>query len=380
MHSRKATETAVILMSRRPRVLDLLDRVALSIGDKSMEYRSLGRTGVKVSPLCLGCWMFGDRASKEESVSILDTAFDAGINFLDTSNVYGGEIGRSESIIGEVVKAKGNRDNLIIATKVYFPVDLEDPNGRGISRRSIIAECEKSLRRLGSDYIDLYYMHRLDPEVPVDEPLRALDDLIRQGKVRYIGTSTTAAWQFVESLWVSKELGLNRFIAETPPYNMLDRRIEKELIPMAQTFGVAVNPWAPIASGILSGLYRRGMAAPEGSRLAAPRLSTLTEKRVTPGAYDMVDAIEPLAKENNCSLGAFALAWTMNQPGITSPITGPEKLSDIQDSLTAVDVTITDEDRAIIDAVNPPTLMESPFYESVAARGEDQFRMHPHRV
>ncbi len=156
-----------------------------------MEYRSLGRTGVKVSPLCLGCWMFGDRASKEESVSILNTAFDAGINFLDTSNVYGGEIGRSESIIGEVVKAKGNRDNLVIATKVYFPVDLEDPNGRGISRRSIIAECEKSLRRLGSDYIDLYYMHRLDPEVPVDEPLRALDDLIRQGKVRYIGTSTT---------------------------------------------------------------------------------------------------------------------------------------------------------------------------------------------
>ena len=200
------------------------------------------------------------------------------------------------------------------------------------------------------------------------------------GKVRYIGTSTTAAWQFVESLWVSKELGLNRFIAETPPYNMLDRRIERELIPMAQTFGVAVNPWAPIASGILTGLYRRGMAAPEGSRLAAPRLSTLTEKRVTPGAYDMVDAIEPLAKEKDCSLAAFALAWIMNQPGITSPITGPEKLSDIQDSLTAVDVTITDDDRAIIDAVNPPTLMESPFYESVAARGEDQFRMHPHRV
>ena len=169
-----------------------------------MEYRSLGRTGVKVSPLCLGCWMFGDRASKEESVAILNTAFDAGINFLDTSNVYGGEIGRSESIIGEVVKAQGNRDKLVIATKVYFPVDLEDPNGRGISRRSIIAECEKSLRRLGSDYIDLYYMHRLDPEVPVDEPLRALDDLIRQGKVRYIGTSTTSAWQFVESLWVSR--------------------------------------------------------------------------------------------------------------------------------------------------------------------------------
>ena len=345
-----------------------------------MEYRSLGRTGVMVSPLCLGCWMFGDRASKKESVAILNTSFDAGVNFLDTANVYGGAVGRSESIIGDVVNEKGNRDALVIATKVYVPVDPDDPNGRGISRRAIIAECEKSLRRLQTDRIDLYYMHRLDPDVPVDEPLRALDDLIRAGKVRYIGTSTTAAWQFVEALWVSKELGLNRFIAETPPYNMLDRRIERELIPMAQTFGVAVNPWAPVASGILSGLYRRGVTAPKGSRLAAPNLSTMTQKRLTPTAYDMVDAIEPLAKEKHRSLAAFALAWVMNQPGITSPITGPERLSDIQDSLSALDVTVTAEDCAIIDAVNAPTLMASPFYDPILRPGENQFRPHPHRV
>jgi aryl-alcohol dehydrogenase-like predicted oxidoreductase len=345
-----------------------------------MDYRALGRTGVMVSPLCLGCWMFGDRASKEESVAILNTSFDAGINFLDTANVYGGAVGRSESIIGDVVKERGNRDALVIATKVYVPVDPDDPNGRGISRRAIIAECEKSLRRLRTDRIDLYYMHRLDPDVPVDEPLRALDDLIRTGKVRYIGTSTTAAWQFVEALWVSKELGLNRFIAETPPYNMLDRRIERELVPMAQTFGVAVNPWAPVASGILSGLYRRGVTAPEGSRLAAPNLATMTQKRLTPTAYDMVDAIEPLAQEKGRSLAAFALAWVMNQPGITSPITGPEKLSDIEDSLSALDVTITDDDRAIIDAVNAPTLMASPFYDPILRPGENQFRPHPNRV
>jgi aryl-alcohol dehydrogenase-like predicted oxidoreductase len=344
-----------------------------------MKYRSLGRTGVKVSPLCLGCWMFGDRATKDESVAILNTSLEAGINFLDTSNVYGGGVGRSESIIGEGGKEKGNRDALVIATKVFFPHEPDDPNGRSIGRRAIIAECEKSLRRLQTDYIDLYYMHRLDPDIPVDESLRALDDLIRAGKVRYIGTSTTAAWQFVEALWVSKELGLNRFVAETPPYNMLDRRIERELIPMAQTFGVALNPWAPVASGILSGLYRRGQAAPDGSRLAAPNLSYMV-KRLTPAAHDMVDAIEPLAKEKDCSLAAFALAWVMNQPGITSPITGPEKLSDIEDSLTALDVTITDDDRAIIDAINPPALTVSAFYEPQGPGRENQFRMHPYRV
>jgi aryl-alcohol dehydrogenase-like predicted oxidoreductase len=214
----------------------------------------------------------------------------------------------------------------------------------------------------------------------VDETLRALDDLIRAGKVRYIGASTTASWQFVEALWVSKELGLNRFIAETPPYNLLDRRIERELIPMAQTFGVAINPWAPIASGILSGVYRRGVTPPADSRFADSILSTGIRKRVTTGAYDMVDAIEPLAKDHGVSLGAFALAWVMNQPGITSPITGPEKLSDIEDSLTALEVTITEADQAVIDAVNGPGLMSSPFYDPVPGTSEDQFRMHPHRV
>jgi aryl-alcohol dehydrogenase-like predicted oxidoreductase len=351
------------------------------MGVTSMEYRSLGRTGVKVSPISLGCWMFGDRASKEESVAILNTSFEAGINFLDTSNIYGGGLGRSETIVGEVIRDKGNRDDVVIATKAYMPTRPDEPNSRGVSRRHILTECENSLRRLQVDHIDLYYMHRLDPDVPVDEPLRALDDLIRSGKVRYIGTSSTASWQFVESLWVSKELGLNRFVAETPPYNMLDRRVERELVPMAQTFGVAVNPWAPIASGILAGVYRRGATAPEGSRLSqGASTSALTARRLTPGAYDMVEAIDPLAKAHGVSMGAFSLAWIMSQPGITSPITGPEKLSDIQDSLTALDVTITDDDKAVIDAVNPPGLMSSPFYEPVDRPGENQFRMHPYRV
>ena len=341
-----------------------------------MQYRPLGRTGVQVSSLCLGCWMFGDRASPDESVRIINEALDAGINFFDTANVYGGAPGRSEEITGQAIKNSGRRDRLIVATKVFFPVDPEDPNGRGISRRHIIQQCENSLRHLGTDWIDLYYMHRLDPDIPVDEPLRALDDLVRAGKVRYIGTSTTAAWQFVEALWVAKELGLNRFVAETPPYNILDRRIEKELIPMAQTFGIAVNPWAPIGGSLLTGIYGRGRPPPPGSRYDEERIASVYSRRLNDRVYDVTDVLEPMAKERGCSMAALSLAWTMNQPGVTSPITGPEKHSDIVDSLHALDVTFSDDDRARIDAVNPPTHMVSPFYEPDG----NQFRPHQHRV
>ena len=341
-----------------------------------MEYRALGRTGVQVSALCVGCWMFGDRASRDESVAIIEAALDAGVNFFDTANVYGGAPGRSEEIVGETIERRGVRDRLVLATKVFWPTDLEDPNGRGISRKAIIAQCEGSLRRLRTDYLDVYYMHRLDPDVPVDEPLRALDDLIRAGKVRYIGTSTTAAWQFVESLWVAKELGLNRFVAETPPYSIIDRRVEKELIPMAQTFGVAVNPWASMGGSLLTGLYSRGEAPPEGSRYADERIASAYSQRLNEGVHDVTDALEPLARDKGCSLARLALAWVLRQPGVTSPIMGPERLSDLEDGLGVLEVTFSDDDYATIDAVAPPTLMVSPFYEPDA----DQFRAHRHRT
>jgi aryl-alcohol dehydrogenase-like predicted oxidoreductase len=341
-----------------------------------MEYRPLGRTGVKVSALCVGCWMFGDRASPEESRAIIQAAIESGVNFFDTANIYGGGLGKSETIVGDAIAASGKRDKLVIATKVFWPADPDDPNGRGVSRRHIIEQVEGSLRRLKTDHIDLYYMHRLDPEVPVDEPLRALDDLIRSGKVRYIGTSTTAAWQFVESLWVSKELGLNRFIAETPPYNIADRRIEKELIPMAQTFGVAVNPWAPVAGGLLTGIYQRNQPAAEGTRYADPRIATVYARRMSPGLFDLLDVLNPMAQEKGVTMAQLALGWVLRQPGVTSPVIGPEKLSDFTDALGALDVEITGEDRAKIDAAAPPTGMLSPFYEPDA----NQFRAHPHRV
>ena len=205
-----------------------------------MEFRSLGRTGVKVSPLNLGCMMFGGKTGEQDSFAIIDRAIDAGINFLDTANVY--SRGRSEEVTGAALKRNGKRQRIVLATKVHGKMADDDPNMEGNSRRHIIEQCEASLRRLQTDYIDLYQIHRPDSTIPIDETLRALDDLIRDGKVRYIGTSTYAAWQVVESLAVSKDLGLNRFICEQPPYNLLDRRIERELL--------AIGAANPVTNGI----------------------------------------------------------------------------------------------------------------------------------
>lgn len=209
-----------------------------------------------MSRLCLGCMMFGGRTGPEDSYAIIDHSIGKGINFLDTANVY--SRGESEKVVGEALSRNGKRDRIVLATKVHGPMDDEDPNAWRTSRRHIIQECEASLKRLKTDWIDLYQLHRPRPEIAIDETLRALDDLIRAGKVRYIGTSTFAAWQVMESLWASKELGLNRFVCEQPPYNILDRRIERELLPMARTYGIGTIPWSPLAGGLLSGKYRKG--------------------------------------------------------------------------------------------------------------------------
>jgi aryl-alcohol dehydrogenase-like predicted oxidoreductase len=336
-----------------------------------MEYRSLGRTGVKVSSLCLGCMMFGGRAGPEEFMRIIDRALDAGINVLDTANVY--NRGRSEEIVGEALRRTGRRHQVILATKVHGVMDESDPNARGNSRRHIIAQCEASLRRLQTDYIDLYQIHRPQPDIPIDETLRALDDLVRAGKVRYIGTSTFAAWQVVEALWVSERYGLNRFVCEQPPYNLLDRRVERELLPMARTFGIAVIPWSPLAGGLLTGKYRRGMEPPEDSRFAAVDRNPLYRRRMNERIWDVIEGLEPIAADKGVTLSQFALAWCMAQPGVTSPIIGPRTLEQLEDNLKALEVRITDEDRARIDAVIPPGQMVSPFYEA-------EFGPHPYRV
>lgn len=326
-----------------------------------MEYRSLGRTGLKVSPLCLGCMYFGTSTAPEEAYAIVDRTLAAGINFFDTANVYGR--GRSEEVTGEAFRRNGKRQQIVLATKVHGRMADDDPNMQGNSRRHIIEQCEASLRRLQTDYIDLYQIHRPQSDTPIDETLRALDDLIRSGKVRYIGTSTYAAWQAVESQWVSHELGLNRFVCEQPPYNILDRRIERELIPALRTYGYGIIPWSPLAGGLLTGKYRRDQPLPLNTRygdIPAERRESSMGKQT----MDAIEALIPLAQARNLSLLEFSLAWCMHQPGITSPIIGPRDMGQLEQNLKALDVKISDEDRKAVDAVVPPGRVVAPHYEA----------------
>lgn len=325
-----------------------------------MEYRSLGRTGVKVSPLCLGAMNFGGKTDEAESLAIIERALDAGINFIDTANVY--SRGVSEEYVGKALARSSRRDRVVLATKVHGVMDDEDPNMRGNSRRHILQQCEASLRRLQTDYIDLYQIHRPLSEVPIDETLRALDDLVRAGKVRYLGTSTFAAWQLMESLWVSRELGLHRFVCEQPPYHLLDRRIERELIPFAQTYGFALIPWSPLAGGMLTGKYTRSGERPEGARLSGQPWGG--RNYFTDAAFTVVETVQRLAAEKGATPSQVALAWCMNQPGITSPIIGPRTLEQLEDNLGALEVQITEEDRRRLDDVAKPGEMIVPYYQA----------------
>jgi aryl-alcohol dehydrogenase-like predicted oxidoreductase len=334
-----------------------------------MNYRPLGRTGVKVSELCLGCMMFGGKTDLADSCRIIDRALDLGINFLDTANVY--SRGQSEEITGEALKRNGKRHRVILATKVHGQMADDDPNASGNSRRHILQQCDASLRRLQTDWIDLYQLHRPSTDIPLDETLRALDDLIRAGKVRYIGTSTFAAWQIVEALWIAKELGLNRFICEQPPYNLLDRRIERELIPMAQTYGLAIIPWAPIASGFLTGKYKRTGPDPADARLKRDDAGQWGWRNYN-AAFGILDRVEELAQTKGCTPSQLAIAWCAQQPAITRPIIGPRTMEQLEDNLKATEVKITDADRRALDEVAPPGGVTVPYYEA-------NFGPHLHR-
>jgi len=323
-----------------------------------MEYRALGRTGVQVSALCLGCMNFGDDCSEEDSIYMMHKAIDDGINFFDTADVY--SRGVSETIVGKALTGEW-RDKVFLATKVYNRMADNDPNAWGSHRYHIMKGCEDSLRRLGTDHIDLYQMHRPQSSIPIDETLRALDDLIRQGKVRYIGTSTFGAWQIVESLWASKELGLNRFVCEQPPYNLLDRRIERELLPMCRTYGIATIPWSPIGGGLLTGKYRAGTTRPEGARYTT-RSAPFHRDNET--ALQTVEKYIAFCAERGHNPTHFAVAWCLRQPGVTSPIIGPKTMAQYEDYLKALDVPISEEDYEAIDAIFPPGTHVSEYYRA----------------
>ncbi len=349
-----------------------------------MDYRYLGRTGIRVSPLTLGCMMFGGRTDPDDSYAIIDRAIDAGINFLDTANVY--STGRSEVVTGEALKRNGHRDFVVLATKCHGNMHKADapdglavselhatlnPNRWGNSRRQIIEQCEASLKRLQTDYIDLYQIHRPHPACAIDETLRAFDDLVRSGKVRYIGCSTFAAYQVIESLWAAERYGLNRFVTEQPPYHILDRRIERELLPVCQSYGLGVIPWSPLAGGFLTGKYNRNETPPSDSRFGKghPRQGILQVQR----AFDVVDEVEKLAVAKGCTVSQFALAWCRDQPGVTSPIIGPRTMEQLDDNLAAMDVTLTDDDRATIDELVPPGEHVVPFYNASFGPAEHRF-------
>src|SRR5947199_3681430 len=305
-----------------------------------MEHRPLGRTGVKVSPLCLGAMMFGawGNPDHDESIRIIHAALDAGINFIDTADVY--SAGESEEIVGKALK--GRRDDVILATKVHGPMG-EDPNEFGNTRRWIVREVENSLRRLGTDWIDLYQIHRPEDDTDIDETLGALTDLVQQGKVRYIGSSTFLASQIVEAQWVAERRGRERFVCEQPPYSILVRGIENDVLPTCRRYGMGVIPWSPLAGGWLSGRYRLGSDVPSSHR--AERIPSRYDMSL-PGnqrKLEAADALAGVAEGAGITLIEMALAFVIRHPAVTAAIIGPRTLEHLESQLSAADVELSDE-------------------------------------
>lgn len=323
-----------------------------------MEYRTLGRTGVKVSPLCLGTANFADPTPEEEAIQILNRALDAGINLIDTGDSYAN--GESERIIGKALKQSGRRHEAIIATKVHFPVG-PGPNDQGNSRLHIMRACEASLRRLQIETIDLYQIHR-PSTIPVDETLSALTDLIRQGKVRYIGCSTHPAWKVMEALMVSELKGYARYICEQPPYNLLDRRIENELVPLCEQYGLGIITWSPMAMGILTGRYSDPENYPSDSR-AALRGGIYAE-RVTERGIQIGNKFVELARDAGVSPAQLAILWNKDQPGITAPLIGPRTLEQLEELLPVLDMELDDGLREACDNLVPPGSAVANFHNS----------------
>jgi aryl-alcohol dehydrogenase-like predicted oxidoreductase len=323
-----------------------------------MKYRELGRTGVKVSPLCLGAMNFPDPSGEAQSIEIINRALDGGINFIDTANVY--NLGESEKIVGHALKDNGLRDQVVLATKVYGTMG-DGPNESGVSRYHIIKSCEDSLRRLDTDHIDLYQLHRPGLRVPQDETLRAFDDLVRAGKVRYIGCSTHPAWNVMEALAVSERYGLARYISEQPPYNLLDRRIENELIPLAQKYGLGLLPWSPLAGGILAGRYDDPKAFPDGSRAARGEWFA---RRVNRKGIEVAAKVAEMAAERGLTTSQLALLWVKDQPGVTSPIIGPRTMGHLEDALGILDVNLDETDIPLFDGLVHPGNAVADFHNS----------------
>ncbi len=324
-----------------------------------MHYRRLGQTGLKIAPLGLGTDNFANPLTEPAAHAILDAAIAGGINLVDTSNSYAG--GESERIIGRWMKLRNNRHAIVLATKLHYPVG-PGPNDRGNSRRHILAACEASLRRLQTDFIDLYQLHRPSPEIPVEETLYALDVLVRAGKVRYIGTTTHPAWQVVEALMVSEVRGLTGFVSEQPPYNLLDRRIENELVPCALKHGLGLLPWGSLAAGMLAGRYADAANPPPDSR--AVLRGGIYAERVTARAVAAGQQFAAMARAVGISPARLGLLWVKEQPGITAPLYGPRTVEQLTDALPILEMNLSEELRRACDDINPPGSAVANFHNS----------------
>ncbi|MFP5321506.1 MAG: aldo/keto reductase [Acidimicrobiia bacterium] len=316
-----------------------------------MEYVKLGRTGLDVSRICLGCMSFGvpDAGTHEWTLDedasrpIIRRAVEAGINFFDTANVY--SAGTSEEIVGRALKELTNRDEVVIATKVHGRMH-DGPNGQGLSRKAIIAECEASLRRLGTDFIDLYQIHRFDRHTPLDETLEALDSLVRSGKVRYLGASSMWAWQFAKALFTADAHGWHRFVAMQDHYNLLNREEEREMLPLCRDQGVGVIPWSPLARGRLTRSW--------DEETERSRTDVFGSRLYQEGDREIVEAVGRVAERRGLPRAQVALAWVLRQPGITAPIVGATKLEHLEDAIAAVDVELDGDEVAELESPYEP--------------------------
>ncbi len=312
-----------------------------------MEYRKLGRSGLNISTLILGTMNFGNPTNETESVKIIDAAIDAGINLIDCANIYAG--GESERILGRILHLNGKRKKVLLTTKAFFPSG-PGPNEKGNSRHNIIESCHKSLKQLNTDYIDIFFLHRTDLSVPQEETLSALDLLVNQGKIRHIGCSTHPPWRTVEALYLSDKYGYPKFTCEQPPYNLLDRRIENEIVPMCEAFNLGIISWSPLAQGVLAGKYNSARILPKGSRGTQKNVFA---ERITEQGINTSISLAGYLQQKNKNLVPFSVAWVLKQKNITGAIIGPRTFKQFQELLEAENTVVDKEDLDFCDSLVP---------------------------
>jgi aryl-alcohol dehydrogenase-like predicted oxidoreductase len=323
-----------------------------------MDYRRLGRSGLKISKLVLGTMNLGGPTGRQASFRMVDMAIDAGINVFDCADVYAE--GESEKVIGEALSTNKKRGSVFLTSKVFLPTGA-GPNDAGNSRHHILASCEQSLKRLKTDTIDIYFLHRTDFDVPQEETLAALDLLVQQGKIRYAACSTHPPWRTVEAHWIADRYRYPKFICEQPPYNLLDRRVELEIVPMCRAYDMGMVTWSPLAQGVLAGRYQKADVLPEGSRGAFKKIYA---ERITREGIEIARQLKEAADRKNCSPAQLAVAWVLAQRGVTGTIIGPRTPDHLNDLLPAADLDLDESDLTFCDALVPPGTFVSDHFNT----------------